>query len=311
MSLLSHFPNLLRVKTISSEVPESERSLKRVLGPVDLTMLGIGAIVGRGHLCHRRHGGRRQRDAAGSRPSTGGLFHPYRDYLQLRRALLCGARLAGPSLRQRVQLRLRHTGRTGGVDHRLGPGLGIRGRQRDGRRFLVGLLPEPGQSVPALASRAFPRWVVNEFPKWLGSDIRSALDPAAKILESAPHVFGVPIVFNLPAVFIVTAVTAVLVIGVKESARFNTAMVAVKLVVLAFFVIVGAFYINPENLHPFAEQVARHSGGGRRGVFRLHRLRRRFHRGGGMPQPQARLAHRHSRLAGHLHRDLHARGLRA
>ena len=61
-----------------------------------------------------------------------------------------------------------------------------------------------------------------------------------------------PIVFNLPAVFIVTAVTAVLVIGVKETARFNTAMVAVKLVVLAFFVIVGAFYINPENLHPFA-----------------------------------------------------------
>ena len=46
--MLSGFPNLLRIKGISSEVPESERPLKRVLGPVDLTMLGIGGIVGAG-----------------------------------------------------------------------------------------------------------------------------------------------------------------------------------------------------------------------------------------------------------------------
>ncbi len=60
-----------------------------------------------------------------------------------------------------------------------------------------------------------------------------------------------PIVFNLPAVFIVTAITAILVIGVKESAWFNTLMVCIKLVVLAFFLIIGAFYVKPENLHPF------------------------------------------------------------
>ena len=71
------------------------------------------------------------------------------------------------------------------------------------------------------------------------------------ILASAPKLFGAPIVFNFPAVFIVTAITAMLVIGVKESSRFNTIMVAIKLVVLAFFVIVGAFYVKPENLHPF------------------------------------------------------------
>ena len=98
----------------------------------------------------------------------------------------------------------------------------------------------------------FPGWVAAEFPQWLGTDLRSALDDKTLgIVASAPHVFGMPIVFNLPAVFIVTAITAVLVIGVKESAWFNTVMVGIKLVVLAFFVIVGSFYIQPENLHPF------------------------------------------------------------
>ena len=100
-------------------------------------------------------------------------------------------------------------------------------------------------------------WIAAEFPKWLGNDFRSALIDAAKsedklgILNSAPRVFGVPIVFNLPAVLIVVAITAVLVIGIKESARFNTVMVCIKLVVLTFFVIVGACYVRPENYHPF------------------------------------------------------------
>ena len=39
---------LFHTKNISSEVSESDRPLKRVLGPVDLTMLGIGGIVGAG-----------------------------------------------------------------------------------------------------------------------------------------------------------------------------------------------------------------------------------------------------------------------
>jgi len=58
-------------------------------------------------------------------------------------------------------------------------------------------------------------------------------------------------VFNLPAVFIVTAITAVLVIGIRESAWFNAGMVAVKLLVLGFFMVVGSMYVKPENWHPF------------------------------------------------------------
>jgi APA family basic amino acid/polyamine antiporter len=44
----------------------------------------------------------------------------------------------------------------------------------------------------------------------------------------------------------------VLVIGVKESSKFNDVMVLTKVAILIFFVIVGAFYVKPANWHPFA-----------------------------------------------------------
>jgi APA family basic amino acid/polyamine antiporter len=57
--------------------------------------------------------------------------------------------------------------------------------------------------------------------------------------------------FDLPAVLIVAVVTVILVLGIRQSAGFNTAMVIVKLAVVAFVIGVGAFYVNPANWHPF------------------------------------------------------------
>jgi len=57
--------------------------------------------------------------------------------------------------------------------------------------------------------------------------------------------------FNLPAVFVVLAITAVLVIGVSESATFNNIIVAIKVTVILAFICVGAFFVNPANWHPF------------------------------------------------------------
>ncbi|HVT16613.1 MAG TPA: amino acid permease [Thermoanaerobaculia bacterium] len=59
-------------------------------------------------------------------------------------------------------------------------------------------------------------------------------------------------VINLPAVLIVGCLLVVLIRGIRESARFNTAMVVVKLATLLFIVGVGAFYVDPKNWHPFA-----------------------------------------------------------
>jgi basic amino acid/polyamine antiporter, APA family len=59
-------------------------------------------------------------------------------------------------------------------------------------------------------------------------------------------------VVDVPAVLVTIAVTWVLVIGIRESARFNTAMVLLKLAVVLFVIVVGSFYVNPANWTPFA-----------------------------------------------------------
>ena len=56
---------------------------------------------------------------------------------------------------------------------------------------------------------------------------------------------------NLPAAAIVLAITAVLVLGTRESARLNNIMVGVKLVVIVAFIAVGAFYVSTANWHPY------------------------------------------------------------
>jgi APA family basic amino acid/polyamine antiporter len=114
-----------------------------------------------------------------------------------------------------------------------------------------------------------------EIPAWLGVDYRSAVQAArqvaearasgadagglgaavlqaAQALDAAPRLAGVPLVFNLPAVLIVAFLTWLLVLGIRESAGFNTAMVILKLAIIGFFVAVGAFYVKPENWSPFA-----------------------------------------------------------
>jgi APA family basic amino acid/polyamine antiporter len=57
---------------------------------------------------------------------------------------------------------------------------------------------------------------------------------------------------NLPALAIVLVVTAVLVVGIRESARFNSILVAIKVSAVLFVVAVGAFYVKTANWHPFA-----------------------------------------------------------
>src|SRR6185295_16475281 len=58
--------------------------------------------------------------------------------------------------------------------------------------------------------------------------------------------------FDFFAVAIAIVITIVLVVGIRESARFNALMVVVKLAVVLMVIAVGVFYINPENWHPFA-----------------------------------------------------------
>jgi APA family basic amino acid/polyamine antiporter len=87
-----------------------------------------------------------------------------------------------------------------------------------------------------------------------GGNLNAFLDSAFGValpdaIAKSPEDGGI---FNLPAVFIVLAITLLLVRGVTESARVNLVMVAVKLVVLVFFIAVALVNFGTGNLHPFA-----------------------------------------------------------
>ncbi|HYE65363.1 MAG TPA: amino acid permease [Pyrinomonadaceae bacterium] len=93
------------------------------------------------------------------------------------------------------------------------------------------------------------------FPDWLATNYRIA---SPEVLASAPQIFGVPVVFNLLAFGIVALITVVLVWGIKESAEFNAVMVGIKILVLLFFIGVALYFVSPStmvsNWQPFQPQ---------------------------------------------------------
>ena len=67
-------------------------------------------------------------------------------------------------------------------------------------------------------------------------------------LLNAPHIFGVEIGFNLPAFVIALVITAILAIGIRESARFNATIVVIKVAVVLFVIGLGFTYVNTAQL---------------------------------------------------------------
>jgi APA family basic amino acid/polyamine antiporter len=98
-----------------------------------------------------------------------------------------------------------------------------------------------------------------KFPLWLVSDYRTAstlLSTGGEALNNyssttLPVILGHPVALNLPAVLIVAAVTILLIYGIRESARTNTAIVVTKVAVVVFVIAFGAFMVQPTNWHPF------------------------------------------------------------
>jgi basic amino acid/polyamine antiporter, APA family len=130
-----------------------------------------------------------------------------------------------------------------------------------------------GNIAVAISWAAYFRQLVAGFgvqiPAWMATDYRStllaakaaaesgvaSLSPEAAIAYQAhlahPVVAGIPVVFNLLAVGITALITWILVVGVKESARFNNVVVVLKLATLLFFIVVGAFWVKPAHWTPF------------------------------------------------------------
>lgn len=75
-------------------------------------------------------------------------------------------------------------------------------------------------------------------------------------------------IVNLPAVLVILACTSIVVIGIRESATFNNVIVFIKLLVLCLFVAFGLRAIHPENWHPFIPPNEGYGHYGWSGVFR-------------------------------------------
>jgi APA family basic amino acid/polyamine antiporter len=92
-----------------------------------------------------------------------------------------------------------------------------------------------------------------DFLHSFGITIPHALTAAPFDFDPATgHFIMTGTLFDLPSIVITFIITYILIKGIRESARFNAAMVVVKLAVVLFVIGVGAFFIDPANWEPFA-----------------------------------------------------------
>jgi len=242
---------LLRRKPIAALVPGSEGEvLRRVMGPGDLIMLAIGAVIGAGIFSSIGTA------AAGETLPTGEVVRygagPALILSFLLLGVVCGlAALCYAELASMIP-------QAGSAYAYAYATLG------ELVAWIIGwdLILEyaVGNIAVAIAWSGYFNSLLSgagiHFPDFLTHGYRTALlssDPAVHaLLRTAPRIGGLPILLNVPAFVIVMLITWLLYIGVKESVRANNIMVAIKLLVLFVFVAVGAGHINPDNYVPFA-----------------------------------------------------------
>lgn len=216
--------------------------LRRALGPVHVTLLGIGAIIGAGIFA--TVGTAAAGDAA--RPGAG----PSLVLSFLITAVVCAfTALCYAELASMVPM-------SGSAYTYAYATLG------EIVAWIIGwdLIIEyaVGNVAVAISWSNYFRTFLEGFgiriPLWLSTDFRTAARIPG-LYDSAPHVAGVPIVFNAIAFLVVAAVTVVLVWGIRESARFNAGMVVVKILVLLFFMGIALHFVPAgrmvENWKPF------------------------------------------------------------
>src|SRR6185369_7432066 len=241
---------LFRRKPISELLPEGPQALKRVLGAGDLVMLAIGAVIGAGIF------GAIGTAAAGQVGPDGVIIRYGAGPALVFSFLLLGAACALAALcYAELAAMIPQAGSAYAYSYAtLGELVA----------WIIGwdLILEyaVGNIAVAVAWGGYFNSLLTgvgiNLPAWLTHGYRAALlssDPAVQaLMETAPRVAGIPILVNIPAFAIVMVITWILLLGVKESARANNIMVVIKLVVLGFFVVVGAMHIDTANYVPFA-----------------------------------------------------------
>jgi APA family basic amino acid/polyamine antiporter len=244
-------PNLFSRKPIAELISEGDNpnALKRALGAGDLIMLAIGAVIGAGIF------GSIGSAAAGQIGPNGEIIRVGAGPALVLSFLLLGAccGLAGLCYAELAAM-IPQAGSAYAYSYAtLGELVA----------WIIGwdLILEyaVGNVAVAISWGDYFKSLVGDWihiPDWLTTGYRTALlssDPKVHgLLTSAPHIGNIPILINVPAFSIVMLITWLLLLGVRESARANNIMVAVKLIVLALFIVMGLGHINRANYTPFA-----------------------------------------------------------
>jgi APA family basic amino acid/polyamine antiporter len=251
------------LEQLMGDTIEPERQLKRVLGPVQLTALGVGASIGAGIFSSIGSAVAGGPDHPGAGPAIIVSFVLVAVACAL--AGVCYAEFASmvPTAGSAYTYSYATLGEM--VAWIIGWDLIL--------EYAVGNV-----AVAVSWSSYFQellRGLGLHLPGWLGTDYRSALQAAREVAHvvaahgdlstlskdvreaaeawvNAPQFGGLHLVFNVPAFLIVILLTWILLLGIRESAWFNASMVAVKLIIVFFILVVGAFYVQPENWSPFA-----------------------------------------------------------
>ncbi|KAB2494625.1 amino acid permease [Priestia endophytica] len=213
---------LARKKNIEDMIAASSsgKGLKRELGAFDLTMLGIGAIIGTGIFVLT---------GTGALTAGPGLMLSF-----VIAGLAClFAALAYAEFASTVPV-------SGSVYTYTYATLG------EFLAFIIGwdLILEYLLAVSAVSVG----WsgYFQSFLSGIGIDLPTALTAAPGSVE------GATTFFNLPAFIIIMAITLLISLGVKESKRVNNIMVILKVLVVILFIAVACFYVKPSNWTPFA-----------------------------------------------------------
>ncbi len=245
--------SLFKRKPIAEMVADTEHSgLRRTMGTVDLVMLSIGAVIGAGIFSSIGTAAAGQLAADGTTVVRYGAGPALVVSFVLLGAVcalaaLCYAELAAmiPQAGSAYAYSYATLGELVawiiGWDLILEYAVGNVAVAISWSGYFVSLLSGIGVNLP--------EWMVHGYREVILAPPDS---PLRALVQSAPHIGGTPVLLNVPAFVIVGLITWLLVIGVRESTRVNNVMVAVKLAVLALFVIVGVQHIDTANYHPFA-----------------------------------------------------------
>jgi APA family basic amino acid/polyamine antiporter len=269
------------ITALRAEADSSEGGLKRTLGALNLTMLGIGAIIGAGIFVLT---GTAAANFAGPGVSLSFVLAG----LACLFAGLCYAEFASMIPIAGSAYTYSYATMGEGVAWFIGWNLVLEYLFAASTvavgwsGYFSAMLNEAGVHIPAAFASA-PLTVVNGHEvvraftcvDATGTTVIDQVTKAAFVLRDAcTAAGGTPVegLINLPAVLLILALTVLLVRGVQESATFNNIVVAIKMVIVLLVIGFGFMYVNTDNWSPFIPEMVTNPDGstkyGMAGVLR-------------------------------------------